>query len=198
MKLYIRGFSFPNEDFLGNVALFVNKSNPFCLLSPHWSLPLAPVCKDEPPCVYTTEAPVAAYAAQQITNKCKPASLAMSWDSCHHSATVWVWERRKENEKVQCEKWTIFFWRRHCHTGSKKGNHFSGSKMFHSNFWHTAKRDMERELWWFLTNSSNQSLFQPALEKKPWVKWYERFEALMLVWKIKDHVSAHQHRVTGI
>lgn len=54
--------------------------------------------------VYATEAPVA--AVQRIGLLASP---AMSWDSCHHSATVIICAEepewgKKANEKAQCEK----------------------------------------------------------------------------------------------
>lgn len=53
-------------------------------------------------CFHTTGAPVAEETAQPIANKWKPASLALSRDSCDHSATVII---DTEESRVRKGEW---------------------------------------------------------------------------------------------
>lgn len=153
----------------------------------------------------------------------------MSWDSCHHSATVIICAEESESGKRRMKRLSVKnakkkllseTWLTMCSSlktffllqewqWMARGNHFSGSKMFHANLFLTYCNAAEREgaslLWWCIAKTyQSRACFSLCWikkeegKKKTWARWYERFLALMLVWKIKDHVNAHQHGVTGI
>lgn len=137
---------------------------------------------------------------------------------CNSNHLRWgVWVRIKANEKGSVWKMRRrIFWRKRdspCATSSKHflvvGVAMDGPRQSFLKFKDVlCKRisDILRSegassLWQCVARTYQiQSLFQPVLKKKrkARVRWLKRFSALMLVWKIKDHVNAHQHGVGGI